>query len=219
MTQEEQHAQRLSARAWLGLIETLKTQIQDVSDELIRLSKMTPYHAWLTSLKGISDLLAALFIAELRDPAQVRHRKQIEPLAGLNLYVHDSGTYKGRRRISHIGNARLRWVLFTMASETSKYVPEVRCKYLRRRLKGQTNRNKNLVATIPNVLALLMALIQEERAYQERPEASAGAARSWARYVRTWQTRVSTRLRNGKTIEETEMKSKKSRAALLTSSK
>jgi len=62
----------------------------------------------------------------VRDPAQITHRKQIERLAGLNLYVHDSGQYKGRRRVSHIGNARLRWVLYRMASETSKYVPEIR---------------------------------------------------------------------------------------------
>ena len=91
----------------------------------------------------------------------------------MNLYVHDSGTYKGRRRISHSGNARLRWVLYRMASETSKYVPEVRCKYLRRRLKGQTNRPKNLVATIPNVLALVMTLLREQRPYEQRSDAVA----------------------------------------------
>lgn len=171
MPEAEQQAQRLSARAWLRLIETLEVQIQDVSVELIRLSKQTPYHAPLASLKGISDLLAALFLAEVRDPAQVTHVKQIERLAGLNLYVRDSGTYTSRRRISRLGNARLRWVLYQMASETSKYVPEIRCKYLRRRLKGQTNRTKNLVALTPLLLALLMALLRSGRPYEERPEA------------------------------------------------
>ncbi len=170
MTDVERRAHRLSAKAWLCLIKTLQAQIQGVSSELIGLSKKTPYHASLISLKGISSLMAALFIAELRDPAQVTHIKQIERLAGLNLYVHDSGTYKGHRRISHIGNSRLRWVLYRMASETTKYVPEVRCKYLRRRLKGQTNRSKNLVATIPNLLTLVMRLLREERPYRERPD-------------------------------------------------
>jgi hypothetical protein len=182
MTDTEQHAQRLSAKAWLCLIKTLKAEIDDVSTELVRLSKTTPYHAPLTSLKGLSDLLAALFIAEVRDPAQVTHIKQIERLAGLNLYVHDSGRYKGRRRISHIGNARLRWVLYRMASETSKYVPEIRCKYLRRLIKGQTNRTKNLVATIPNMLALVMRLISEERSYEHRPEAIAEMHRLEAQF-------------------------------------
>ena len=125
------------------------------------------------SLEGGSDLSAALFIAEVRDPSRIMHVKQIERLAGLNLYVHDSGTYKGRRRISHLGNARLRWVLFQMASETAKYVPEVRVKYLRRRLAGQTNRTKNLVAAVPQLLSLAMALLREGRPYEERPETMA----------------------------------------------
>ena len=171
LSQSEQNAHRLSAKAWLNLIEAMERELQDVSNELIRLSKQTPYHVPLTSLKGISDLLTALFLAEVRDPLQITHIKQIERLAGLNLYMHDSGTYKGRRRISHIGNARLRWVLFTMASETSKYVPEIRSKYLRRQLTGQKNRNKNLIAIIPPLLALMMTLLREKRPYQWREEA------------------------------------------------
>ncbi len=173
MPEPQQRAQRLSARAWLRLTEAIEAQIRDVSAELICLSKQTPYHAPITSLKGVSDLLAALFLAEVRDPARVTHVKQIERLAGLNLYVRDSGTYKSRRRISHLGNARLRWVLFQMASETSKYVPEIRTKYLRRRLQGQRNRNKNLVAAVPQLITLLMTLLRDGRPYEERPNALA----------------------------------------------
>lgn len=78
--------------------------------------------------------------------------------------------YKGRRRITHLGSARLRWVLYQMVSETSKYVPEVRAKYLRRRLAGHRNRQKNLVACIPQLLALVMALWRDERLYEDRPD-------------------------------------------------
>ena len=57
-----------------------------------------------------------------------------------------------------------------MVSETSKYVPEVRLKYLRRRLAGHPNRQKNLVAAIPQLLALVVALMREGRPYETRPE-------------------------------------------------
>ena len=57
-----------------------------------------------------------------------------------------------------------------MASETSKYVPEVRIKYLERRLKHGGSRTKHLVACIPQLLQLLMALMREERSYEERAE-------------------------------------------------
>lgn len=169
---EERNAQRVTMDSHLVMIETLETEIARVSEELIELARATPYHSSIASLKGVSDLLAALFIAELRDPSRYPRPKQIERMAGYTLHVCDSGTYRGRRRITHLGNARLRWVLYQMASETSKYVPEVRAKYLRRRLAGHTNRQKNLVAVIPQLLALLIALMRDGRHYEERSEAS-----------------------------------------------
>ena len=173
----ERIAQRLTMDSHLVMIDTIDTEITRVSEELIELARATPYHASISSLKGISDLLAALFIAELRDPSRFPRPKQIERMAGYNLHVCDSGTYKGRRRITHLGNSRLRWVLYQMAGETSKYVPEIRAKYLRRRGAGHGNRQKNLVAVIPQLLALLVALMRDERRYEERAETVAEVER------------------------------------------
>jgi transposase len=173
----ERTAQRVTMDSWLVMIEALETEISRVSEELIEWARATPYYASIASLKGVSDLLAALFIAELRDPSRYPRPKQIERMAGYTLHVCDSGKYRGRRRITHLGNARLRWILYLMASETSKYVPEIRGKYLRRRLAGHTNRQKNLVAVIPQLLALLIALMRDGRRYEERPEMVAEAER------------------------------------------
>lgn len=169
-------AERLALESWLTLIEALEAQIAQVTDELIQLARKTPYFAPLVSLKGVSDLLAALFIAEIRQPGAFTHYKQIEKMAGFDLYVCDSGQYKGRRRITHLGNPRLRWVLYRMVEETTRYVPEVRCKYLRRQLE-HPNRQKNLVASLPKLLELVMVLIEEQRQYQQRAEASEEVAR------------------------------------------
>lgn len=169
-------AEHLALASWLSLIDGLEAQIAQVTDELIQLARKTPYFSPLVSLKGISSLLAALFIAELRQPGAFTHYKQIEKMAGFDLYVCDSGQYKGRRRITHLGNPRLRWVLYRMVEETTKYVPEVRCKYLRRQLE-HPNRQQNLVASLPKLLELIMVLIEEQRPYQERAEASAEVVR------------------------------------------
>ena len=69
-----------------------------------------------------------------------------------------------------------------MASETSKYVPEVRCKYLTRRLKHGGSRTKHLVACIPQLLQLLMALMREGRCYEQRPESLAQMQHLETRY-------------------------------------
>ena len=179
---EELQAEHLAARTWLAVIELLETQIAGLTQALIEAASKSPYFAPLKSLRGISELMAALFIAELRDPGLFAHWKQIEKMAGLNLYVSDSGQYRSRRRISHLGNSRLRWILYQMTSETSKYVPEVRCKYLQRRLKHGGSRTKHLVACIPQLLQLLMALMRDQRSYEQRAETVAQLQELETRY-------------------------------------
>lgn len=163
---------RVVLNTWLALLKTIEEQMQAVMAELVPLAQETPYFATITSLKGISDKLAALFIAETRDLTLFKHFKQIEKLAGYNLRQRESGQYVGARRISHIGNRRLSWILYKMAEETAKYVPEVRIKYLRRQLEHRSYR-KNIVASAPTLLKLLMALIKKEQKYVSRPEALA----------------------------------------------
>ena len=48
-------------------------------------------------------------------------------------------------------------------------MPEVRCKYLKRQLKRRKHR-KNVVAAIPQLLQLIIALDRDKRPYEPRPE-------------------------------------------------
>jgi len=134
---------------------------------LIELAKQTPWFKALTSLKGISDKLAALFIAETRDLSGFCHYKQLEKYAGYSLRQSQSADYIGPRHMNHIGNRRLSWILYKMSEETVKYVPEVRLKFLKRQLHRRSYR-KNVVAASSNLLKLIMALVKENRVYQAR---------------------------------------------------
>jgi transposase len=163
---------RVILDSWLALLKTTEEQMQTVMAELLPLVQETPCFEIITSLKGISDKLAALFIAETRDLSLFKHYKQLEKLSGYNLRQRESGQYVGARHISHIGNRRLSWILYKMAEETAKYVPEVRIKYLRRQLKRRSYRN-NIVASAPTLLKLLMALMKNNQKYVHRPEALA----------------------------------------------
>ena len=113
--------------------------------------------------------MAALFIAEVRDIYLFDHYKKVEKMAGVNLRLSQSGNTAGPRHISHIGNNRLRWVLYKMTEETAKYIPEVRIKFLKRQLK-KTCYKKNLMAATPQMLRLIMALVKENRPYEYRKE-------------------------------------------------
>jgi hypothetical protein len=170
--EDERIADRLTVNAWIAQIESLEAQLKPVARELVRLAEQLPGFASITSLNGVGKILAALFLANVRDLSRFTHFKQIEKLAGANLRLSDSGRYRGMRHISHLGNRRLLWVLYKMteggaraAHPTGSCVPEVRIKYLTRQIKRRKHR-KNVVACIPQTLQLIMALVRENRTYQ-----------------------------------------------------
>lgn len=169
---EDYAAQRLSLDCWISLIETLSIHMETICSEVVRSARQLPEFDILLSLKGISDKTAALFLAEVQEIHRFSHYKQLEKKAGLNLRLSQSGQFIGTRHISHLGNKRLLWLLYCMAEETAKWIPEVRCKYLRRQLKRRLHR-KNIIASVSQLLKLIMALCKENRTYQSRPESLA----------------------------------------------
>ena len=136
---------------------------------VFKLAKQKPYFDILTSIKGISDTSASLFIAEVRDLYNFQHYKQIEAFAGLGLKNCDSGKYKGYRHISRIGNNRLRSIIYRMTTETKNHIPEIRIRFLNRKMTHDRYR-KNIIACSSNLLKLIMVLVQENRPYEFREE-------------------------------------------------
>jgi transposase len=166
---DERLADRRSLDAFLGLIETAEEHLHRILKELVVRAERLPQYERLRSLSGVGERLAALFLAEVQDLSRFTHYRHIEKLAGMNLRLFDSGRYSGTRHISSIGNSRLRWILYKMAEETAKRVPEVRVKYLRRQLKRRKH-VKNVVASIPQLLQLIMAMEKHRSPYRTRPE-------------------------------------------------
>lgn len=172
LNDEEIIAERISLNAWIQMIETIQQQLDSIMQQLITLAQQTPFWNVLISFKGkgISEKLIALFIAETRDLNLYNHHKKIEKFAGYNLRQTQSGNYVGPRRMSHIGNKRLSWIIYKMAEETARYLPEVRMKYLRRYLNTKSKYRKNIIACSSTLLKLIVALVKENRPYEFRPE-------------------------------------------------
>ena len=164
MDEYEIMAERLNLNLWLKRMVLDDEQMQIVMEKILDYARQKPYFKILTSIKGISKKMAALFIAETRGPERFKHYKQLEKHAGYSLRLFDSGKYSGARHMNHIGNKRLAWILFKMTEESAKYIPEVRVKFLKRQLAKRKYR-KTIVACSSNLLRLIFALIRDNRLY------------------------------------------------------
>ncbi len=177
--QEEAH--RIILDGWITAIRQVQEQLDRVKKGMVSLVRDEPSFDILMSLPNINENLAAQFIAETRGPDRFSHFKEIEKLAGSNVRISDSGKYKGYRRISKMGNPRLRRVIYQMTTQTVKVVPQVRRRFLKRELKRKCYR-KNIVASSSQLLRLIVALLKERRLYEQRPDLDPDLARLEQKY-------------------------------------
>lgn len=161
----EEKSLRIILDSWILQLRQIDAQMKAIIKAMQELAKKSEYYVILKSVEGISDKLASLFMAECRDLGQYSHYKQIEKFAGLNLRQSQSGKTVGCRHVSHIGNRRLSRIVYQMTVQTSKIVPEVRNKFIRRQLKKRSYR-KNIIAASSQLLKLIMALIKQKRLYR-----------------------------------------------------
>lgn len=89
----------------------------------------------LTELKGIGEVVASTLVACLPEIGTIGG-KQLASLAGLAPHAHDSGQYKGKRRIGG-GRANVRSMLYLAAMSAVQKAGFLRDMYLRLRQAGK----------------------------------------------------------------------------------
>jgi transposase len=77
--------------------------------------------AYLVSIPGVGQLSAAVVVAETNGFADITSIKQLTSYAGLDVKIRDSGTWKGKTKISKSGNSHIRKVLYMPALTKKKY--------------------------------------------------------------------------------------------------
>jgi len=75
--ESEEKSLSLTLNCWLRQLDLIEEQTKQIDHELIQLAKQVPAYYSVRSLKGVSDKMAALFIAETRALKNVTHYKQI----------------------------------------------------------------------------------------------------------------------------------------------
>jgi transposase len=195
----EEEGVRITLDAWISQLKLINEHMKTIGDKMIELAKKTEFFEILVSVPGISDISAARLIGECRDLNLFTHYKQIEKMAGSNIRLCDSGKYAGTRRINRLGNRRLLKLIYIMTTQTARFMPEVRVKFLKRQIKKKSYR-KNIFAASSILMRILMVLIKEKRTYELRDEAVEEMQRLELKYNPDKKKKKKTRKRNKKKV-------------------
>ena len=185
---------RIILNGWIEALRRTETQLKAVEQAMIARTQQDPTFQIVDSIPNINKNLAAQFTAETRGATRFTHFKQIEKLAGTNVRIADSGKYKGKRRMSKIGNPRLRRIIYQMTEQTARVVPQVRRRFLERELRKKCYR-KNIVAASSQILRLIVALLRENRLYEERDHPAASLKTLERRYMKRYKKKQHPRRR------------------------
>lgn len=152
-------------------IAILKADIEQLEKQILKHLKADqalwkPTKRIVDSLPGIGLMSMATILAETDGFSIFRSAKQLTKYAGLDVIERQSGTLKGKTRISKQGNARLRTALYmpTLALIRSKKTP-LHPFYMRLIQRNGGLKKKAIVAVQRKLLCLIYALWKSEKPF------------------------------------------------------
>jgi transposase len=153
-----------------AIIASLDAQIahvhQLIRDHLDQYPGLRAQRDLLTTIPGIGEATAAILIAELFDK-RYSSARQAAAFAGLVPRLVESGTLRGRSRLSKIGPGRLRKALYFPAIAALRYNPTI--KAIRTRLHAAGKPPMVIIgAAMRKLIHLAYGVLKSGRAYEPK---------------------------------------------------
>jgi len=149
----------------LSRIEALNKDIEKVVCRISKILEGIEEARFIGSIKGFGIITVAAIISESGGVSNYRSSRELEKLAGLNIYEVSSGKHKGQRRITKIGRSLLRQKLYFAAlQQTREGMPLYY--FYRRLVDGGVIKTKALIAVARKLLKLVFSLVRDRREYE-----------------------------------------------------
>ena len=150
-------------------IEFLEANLKEITDSFIDEIKKTNKDDLniISSIKGISDITAAHFIAEVKDVKRFSTRNKLIAFAGTDPSIRQSGTsINSSGKISKKGSRTLRRYLYLMGQSLIIHNPHFKEYYDKKKKEGMPHR-KAMIALCNKLLRILYSLLTNRRYYDE----------------------------------------------------
>lgn len=144
----------------LDRTEKAMDKIIAADDELKRLFSL------VTSVSGIGKVTATQILITTNEFKDIHDPKQYACYAGVAPFTKESGIFKGKGRVSHMANKKVKTLLHMSALVAIQYNPDLKLYYQRK--VNQDNKNKmSVINAVRNKLILrIFACVNQNRIYE-----------------------------------------------------
>src|SRR5699024_7911840 len=119
----------------------------------------------IETIKGVGFITVIKVLAETNGFLLFKNIRQLVSYAGLDVVKKESGSYKGKPRISKKGNARLRSALYMPAVTASIHNRNLKAFYERINTNREVKKH-GIIAVMRKLLILIYTLWKKEEPYQ-----------------------------------------------------
>ena len=144
------------------MITELKNEIENVVSQEPELKEKIKK---LETIPGIRFYTVVAILCETNGFELFRNIRQVVSYAGLDIAIKESGTLKGKTRISKKGNGRIRQVLYMPAMSAIRSNAPIKKLHERICEKNPNVRNKGVIAAMRKLLILIFVLWKKNEQY------------------------------------------------------
>lgn len=154
--------ERMRIRHDLATIDHIEQQLQEIDEELNRLSTTDPWAhqvPFLLQLPGFGLIVTMTVLAAIGDISRFPHPKKLVGYSGLGASIHDSGKKHRTGRITKRGRKELRWILVEAARRAIDTHSYWKAQY--QRLEPRIGSNKAAVAIARKLLVVVWHVLSK----------------------------------------------------------
>ena len=153
----------------MELIRVLSENIKVIEHEMMQYIKVDEdiniTYKNLTTIKGVGMIVAIALITSTNNFQSFDNWRQFACYAGIAPFEHQSGTsYRGKTRISTLGNRHLKTLLSQAAASSIQFNPEMKIYYQRRVSEGK-NKMSTLNIIRNKIVSRMFAIAKRQTPY------------------------------------------------------
>jgi transposase len=157
------HVLRIQMTCLLEQLTLLEQQLDELDAEIEAVMQRLPQY--LTSIPGIGPVTGATILAEIGDVQRFDTPEKLVAYAGIDPVVYQTGEFRATHtRISKRGSPYLRHALWQAAFAASRFDPQLRAYYQRKRAEGKAH-GTVLGAICRKLLHRIYIILKEDRPY------------------------------------------------------
>jgi transposase len=160
-------AQYLCQRTLNSVESDIKKVEKAIDDVIASDNELTRLFSIITSVKGVGIVTATQIVITTNEFKDIKDPKKFACYAGVAPFSKESGSYKGKARVSHMANKKVKTLLHMSAIVAITYNPDLKSYYERK--VNEEKKNKMLVINaVRNKLILhIFACVNQNRKYEK----------------------------------------------------